>query len=110
MSQKDTETKLFAAQAKTRQFGSAYSRVDLKSTIEQDPILGPIVQQSDYYQTLPIAGRTFDAGLNDENIAYLQNAINSTTTGVSYEEALRTAHDGIQQVLGRYKIQAAPAK
>jgi hypothetical protein len=29
---------------------------------------------------------------------------------VSYEEALRTAHDGIQQVLGRYKIQAAPAK
>lgn len=109
-SQKDSQEKLFAAQTKIRQFGSAYSRVDLKPLIEQDPILGPIVQQSDYYQTLPIAGRTFDAGLNDENIAYLQNAINSTTTGVSYEEALKTAHTGITQVLNKYKIQTAPAQ
>jgi ABC-type glycerol-3-phosphate transport system substrate-binding protein len=109
-SQKDSQEKLFAAQTKIRQFGSAYSRVDLKPKIEQDPILGPIVQQSDYYQTLPIAGRTFDAGLNDENIAYLQNAINSTTTGVSYEEALKTAHTGITQVINKYKIQTAPAQ
>lgn len=110
MSQQDTQEKIFAAQTKIRQFGTAYSRVDLKSKIEQDPILGPIVQQSDYYQTLPIAGRTFDAGIDDENVAYLQNAINSTTTGVSYEEALKTAHDGIAQVLDRSKIPTTPTK
>jgi multiple sugar transport system substrate-binding protein len=46
--------------------------------------------------------RTFDNGLNDEIIKYLENAINSTINGVSYEEAFNTARKGIDQVIGKF--------
>ncbi len=67
--------------------------------------LGPVIQQANSYVSLPVADRTYDEGLNDETVQYLRNAVNSTKSGVSYEEALKTAKKGIDQVFEKFKIE-----
>jgi len=54
---------------------------------------------------LPLASRTFDNGLNDEIIKYIENAINATAQGSSYSQALEAAKQGVDQILSRYKIE-----
>lgn len=108
LSEKETVTKLYEAQKKTRLFGEPYSRKDLQSTIINDPYIGVVVQQADsdkYYFSLPLVARTFDNGLNDQIIDYIRNAINQTADGVSYSEALKQAQAGVTQVLSRYGLQ-----
>lgn len=105
LSEKDSQTKLFEAQSKTRLFGEAYSRVDLADKLVTHEYLGPVIQQADSYVSLPVVDRTFDEGLNDEIIQYLRNAINSTAQGVDYGESLRTARQGVDQVFNKYKIE-----
>jgi multiple sugar transport system substrate-binding protein len=70
--------------------------------LAQDEYLGAIVKQADNFLSLPLVSRTFDNGLNDEIIKYLENAINSTIQGVSYEEAFNTAKKGVDQVINKY--------
>ena len=54
--------------------------------------------------SLPLAARTFDGGMNDEIIQYLENAITSTQEGVDYGAALGTASQGITTVLERFNV------
>jgi len=103
--EKENLTKLFENQSKTRLFGEPYSRVDLAPVLLQNEYLAPVIKQADIYVSLPVIARTFDNGLNDEIIKYLENAINSTAQGVSYEEALKTAKQGVDQVFSRFNIQ-----
>lgn len=105
LSEKDSMTKLYENQAKTRLFGEPYSRVDLASTLVQNEYIGPVIQQSKYFTSIPVISRTYDNGLNDEIIRYIENAINATIQGTSYSEALATAQQGISQVFLRYKIE-----
>jgi len=107
LTQKDTMTKLYELQSATRLFGEPYSRVDLADLLIPNEYIGPVIKQAqdDVYVSLPLSSNTFDAGLNDENIRYIQNAINASVKGVSYSEALQTAKKGIDQVILRYKIQ-----
>lgn len=104
---KEGETKLYEIQSSLRAFGAAYSRMDLAELLVQDPYLGPVVKQAveDKFISLPLSMNTFDDGLNDEIVRYLENAINSSSQGVSYTEAMATAKKGIDQVFLRYKIQ-----
>jgi ABC-type glycerol-3-phosphate transport system substrate-binding protein len=104
MASAESQQKIFAEQSKTRLFGSAYSRLDLADKLAQHEYLGPVIQQAEYYRSLPLSSRTFDKGLNDESIAYLENAINATAQGVSYSQALDTAHKGVQQVFRRFGL------
>lgn len=108
MSEKETQLKLYELQTKARGLGSAPSRVDLQEQLSKDPIQSVVVQQASSYRSLPIADRTFDAGINDQLVDYLRNAVNSTITGVSYQEALKTAQTGVNQVFERYKVTTAP--
>lgn len=103
--ERENMTKLYAEQSKTRLFGSPYSRVDLGPTIVQNEYIGAVIQQADSYVSLPLSSRTHDKGLNDDIIQYLENAINSSIQGVSYNEALRVASQGVSQVYTRYKIE-----
>jgi hypothetical protein len=48
--------------------------------------------------------RTHDKGINDEIIAYIEDAINATLKGVSYNQAFGTAGKGIKQVFTKYNI------
>jgi len=98
---------MYEIQSSIRMFGTVYSRMDLAELLIQDQYLGSVVKQAveDRFISLPLISNTFDDGLNDEVVRYLENAINSTSQGVSYEESLITAKKGIDQVFLRYKIQ-----
>ncbi|MFH1827046.1 MAG: extracellular solute-binding protein [bacterium] len=103
LSSKEVMAKLFELQVSARKIPVASSRVDLGSIQSQNQYLQPIIKQANYYKSLPVISYTFDKGMNDENNQYLENAINSTINGESYKSALKTAKEGIDQVLNRYK-------
>lgn len=104
LSEKENMTKLYELQSKVRPFGEPYSRVDLASLLSQNEYLGAVIKQAPNLASVPLVSRTYDNGLNDEIIKYIENAINSTTQGVSYSEALKTAKAGITQVFTKYNI------
>ena len=105
LSEKDTLTKLYETESKLRLFGEPYSRVDLGTLLAQNEYVGAVIKQADSYVSLPLISRTFDNGLNDEIIQYLENAVNSTVQGVAYADALQTAKQGVDQVFSKYKIE-----
>lgn len=103
--EKDNLTKFYQGISKTRLFGEPYSRVDLAPVLLQNEYIGPVIQQAKNMKSLPLVDRTYDNGINDEIIKYLENAINSTINGVSYSEALNTAQKGIEQVFKKYEME-----
>ncbi|KKQ24287.1 MAG: Extracellular solute-binding protein family 1 [Candidatus Roizmanbacteria bacterium GW2011_GWC2_37_13] len=104
LTEKENMTKLYEIQSRLRPYGEPYSRVDLASLLAQNQYLGAVIKQADNFVSLPLISRTYDNGLNDEIIKYLENAINSTAQGVSYSEALKTAKQGVTQVFTKYNI------
>lgn len=102
LSEKENMVKLYAEQAKVRPFGEPYSRIDLANTLIQDPYVGSVIQQAKYMKSLPLISRTFDNGINDEIIKYIENAINSRLNATTSSEALKKAQEGINQVLSKY--------
>ena len=104
LTEKDNLTRLYQLESQTKLFGEAYSRVDLGQLLTQNEYLGAVIRQADYYRSLPLSSRTFDNGLNTDIIKYIENAINATVQGVSYDEALKTAKQGIDQIYEKYKI------
>lgn len=104
MSEKDSQAKLFELQSKTRLFGSAYSRTDMGSLLADNEYLHAVIKQSDAYRSIPTISRTYDNGLNDEINKYIENAINQTILGVTYDQALQTAKEGTDQVLNKFQI------
>lgn len=105
LSEKESLTKLYEMEAKFRLFGEPYPRIDLGQSLVQNEYVGAVIKQADSYFSLPLASRTFDNGLNDSIIQYLENAVNATIQGVSYSEALTTAKQGVDQIFSRYKIE-----
>lgn len=105
LTEKDNLTKLYQVESQLRPFGEAYSRVDLAPLLAQNEYLGAVIKQADYFVSLPLVSRTFDNGLNDEIIKYLENAVNASSQGVSYSQALETAKKGVDQVLSKYQIE-----
>ena len=103
--EKENLTKFYQQTSKTRLFGEPYSRVDLASLLVQNQYIGPVIQQAKNMKSLPLISRTYDNGINDEIIKYLENAINSTINGVSYQEALDTAQKGIEQIFKKYGME-----
>ncbi len=107
LSQKEQMTKLYELQAKTRRFGFPYSRTDLASLLIADPYLGAVIKQAenDSFVSVPMISRTYDNGLNDDIIKYIENAINAAVQGVAYQEAMQTAKQGVDQVFSRFQIE-----
>ncbi|MEX1052370.1 MAG: extracellular solute-binding protein [Patescibacteria group bacterium] len=103
LSEKETMTKLYELQIASRQFPTASSRVDLGAIQSQNEHLSAVIKQANYYKSIPTISYTFDNGLNDQINQYLANAINSTINGESYGSALKTAKEGVDQVINRYK-------
>jgi multiple sugar transport system substrate-binding protein len=105
LTEKDSLTKLYELQSRIRLFGEPYPRVDLASLIVQNEYVGAVVRQADVFVSLPMISRTYDNGLNDEIVKYIENAVNAAAQGVSYSEALKTAKQGVDQVFSKYKIE-----
>lgn len=107
ISEKETMTKLYAEQSKTRLFGAPYSRKDLAPLLANNEYLAPVIKQATdgEYVTVPMIARTYDNGLNDEIIKYMEAAIDQTMQGVSYSQAMSTAAQGVKQVFTKYNIE-----
>lgn len=110
LSGQQTVTKLYSEASKTRLFGEPYARVDMASAISGDPYAGAYVTQAPTAKSFPLAGRTFDNGLNDRMIKYLEDAVNGLNQGSAPAAVLQTVGSGFQQVLGSYGLtSSAPA-
>ncbi len=104
LTEKENMTKLYEITSKIRPFGEPYSRVDLAPILVQNLYIGAVIKEANNFVSLPLISQTFDNGLNDEIIKYIENAINSTIQGVSYSESLGEAKKGINQVFTKYNI------
>ncbi len=105
MTEGSNQEKMFSLQKQYRGMGMAYSRVDMKSKLIDDPELGPLLSYSDAMVSLPLVARTFDSGLNDGVVEYLSKAVTDTSKGVSYTSAFTQAAQGIKKILEeKYQI------
>ncbi len=109
LTSRETATKLYTEAAKTRLFGEPYARVDLKDSVAADPYVGAYVAQATSAKSFPLASRTFDNGINDKLIKYIEDAVNAVAGGSAPSAALETAATGFRQVLGTYGVSSAAA-
>ncbi|PJE61815.1 hypothetical protein COU87_02610 [Candidatus Roizmanbacteria bacterium CG10_big_fil_rev_8_21_14_0_10_39_12] len=107
LSEKEQLLKMHETQSKVRLFGIAYPRQDMGDLLNDHPYLKPVISQAkdDVYVSLPLTSRTYDGGLNDEIVKYIEDAITSSSKGTDYSSALTTAGQGINAVLERFKIE-----
>jgi len=91
-------------------FGEPYARVELASTLETDPYVGAYITQAKDARSFPLSSRTFDNGINDKLIIYLQNAVNAVRQGSSPTQELETMSSGFNQIFASYGLvsNAAP--
>ena len=105
LTSKEGATILYSEAQKSRKlFGEPYARVDLGATVTSDPYVGAYVSQAPTAKSFPLASRTFDNGLNDKMIVYLQDAVNGKINGSSEAERLETMSAGFRQVLSTYGL------
>lgn len=104
LSSKDVMTKLYSEQAKLREFGEAYSRTDLASTLEGNEFLAPVLVQAPDMRSWYMASRTNDNGIDDRIIKYFENAVSSVKNGSSPAGAMDTAARGVKEVLDEYGV------
>lgn len=105
LTSKEGATILYSEAQKSRKlFGEPYARMDLGETLKTDPYVGAYISQAQSAKSFPLASRTFDNGLNDKMIVYLQDAINGRSNGSSENERLETMSSGFRQVLSTYGL------
>ena len=102
LAQKDTATKLYTAEAKTRAFGELYSRIDLAPLLKDNPLVYPFVLQAANASSALFAGDTQDSGIDAQLNQYLGNAINATLGTTSADSAITDLTAGVSQVLQQY--------
>ena len=99
LTSKQTATKLYSEESKGRLFGEPYARVDMGKSLADDPYVGAFIKQAPNAKSFPLASRTFDNGLNDKLIKYLEDAVNGLAQGSAPKAVLDTASAGFRQVL-----------
>ncbi len=109
MTSREAVTKLYSEASKTRLFGEPYARTDMASAVSDDPLVGAFVSQAKTAKSFPLASRTFDNGINDKMIKYLEDAVNGMSQGSAPTAVLQTAAAGFRQVLGSYGLTSAAA-
>ncbi len=110
LSSKETMQKLFQAESRIRLFGEPYSRVEMGSLLQTDPMVAPFINQASKAQTWYLCSRTFDNGINERMIKYFEDAVNAVNAGKSPKEALNTAASGVAQVLSQYGLGSYTAR
>lgn len=105
MTSAEGASKFYTEASKTRLFGEPYARMELASTIQNDPYLGAYVKQAAFARSFPLASRTNDNGLNDKLIQYLTDAVNGMImSGGSPTQVLATMSQGFRQVFNSYGL------
>lgn len=110
LTSREAAVKLYTEESKTRLFGEPYARVELGASIKDDPYAGAYIKQASLdARSFPLSSRTFDNGLNDKLIKYLEDAINSMAKGAAPSAVLQTMAAGFRQVLGQYGLTSGVA-
>lgn len=104
----DMQQKLFAKEMELKGVGTAYSRVDLKSKLSDDPILGAVVNQAPVFTTWYLNSHTQDQGINDEMIDNYKQAVDGVNRGQNPISLLQTTATRIDQILSKYTGQSTP--
>lgn len=104
LASKESQSKMFELQSKTRLFGEPYARKDMGDLLKNNQYLGAVVAQGDDYNTLPMITNTWDEIFNDRINKYIENAINETSQGSDYTEAAKKIEQGIREVYSTLKI------
>lgn len=107
LTSREAVTKLYTEAAKTRLFGEPYALKELEASVAEDPYVGAYVKQAPNARSFPLASRTFDNGINDKLIKYLEDAINGLSKGSAPSAVLQTAGAGFRQVLGSYGLSSS---
>ena len=98
----DAATKLYGEESNTRLFGEPYARVELGSTLAEDPYVGAYMKGAPTAKSFPLASRTFDNGLNSQMNNNLSSAVDSMLKGTSPQTAAETLSAGVSTVLKQY--------
>lgn len=109
LSSKEVQMKLHSDQAQTRSFGEIYSRVDLANELAADPVIGAFVADAPKAQGWYMSSMTHDVGINDEIITYVKDVLNQMVTGKKADAVIEGLSAGINQVLQKYSVVAAPS-
>ena len=106
MSSKEMLQKFYESAAKNtpRKFGELYPRPDMANLVATDPYVASYLSDAPTAQTWFMSSRTFDSGINDKIIKYVEDAITSIYTSGDLAGTLVTAQQGIQQVLQTYGV------
>jgi len=104
LSQKESLRRLYAEASKTRLFGEPHSRQDMAESLVNEEYVGPYIQGAKTAKSWYLCSRTFDNGINDKIIKYLEDAVNAVNQGTPAKEALETANRGISDILSQFGI------
>ena len=92
-----------------RPIGQIYSRMDLKQSLSNDPLVQPVLYDAPRMMVFPLAAATFDEGINDQLIKYYQSAITgmtivsrSVSEKTSPEMAAENVAKGTREVLAKF--------
>lgn len=104
LSQKESLRKFYAEASKTRLFGEPYSRQDMAESLINEEYVGPYIEGAKTAKSWYFCSRTFDNGIDDRVIKYLEDAVNGVNQGKSAKDALSTANQGISDILSQFGL------
>lgn len=99
-------TKMYQMAGQQRLFGEPYPRQDMVTQVQADPFTGAIISQALSARSWPMAGRTFDNGLNDRIIKYYEDAVNAFLDDQEEKQVLEALSAGVTQILSQYGLAA----
>lgn len=105
LSSKETMQKLYQTQSSLRgSFGEPYSRTDMASLLKDQPYVGAYIEQAPFAKGWYLSSRTSDNAINDKIIKYYEDAVNEVNRGGDPLNALKTASQGVIQILKQYGV------
>lgn len=106
LSSKESLKKMYSLSSQSRPLGQPYSRVDLASDLSLDANITSVLAGAPTAQTAPIT----DVAGNDPYTEAINGAIEANLKGVSAAEALKTAQQTIERLMGLGLPSPSPKK
>ncbi len=104
LTEKESLQKLYELESKLRTFGEPYPRREMADLLRVDSLVSPFLEGATTARSWYLCSRTFDNGINDRIIKYYEDVVNRVVQGEEASGALRTASQGITQVLTQYGL------
>ncbi len=106
LSSPEVLAKMYQVAGQSRLFGEPYPRQEMAVKLQQDPFVGAIMTQALASRSWPLAGSTFDNGLNDKIIKYYADAVNALNADQDEKTTYDALSSGVAQVLSQYGLAA----